>query len=81
MNGTTVIIRDRRQITLPALFDWVRVGQAVTIEMVAGKVIMQPFKEEKKVNWDKVYKAFDDIRKSGKQIDSTAFVVKDRESH
>jgi len=88
---TIAVVRDRYQITIPdevrQLITWAQPKSIVSIKVTDGKeLVIKPFesKQEDKVNWEKVWKAIHEARiisASGKNINLSKFIIKDRQRH
>jgi len=88
---TIAVVRDRYQITIPdevrQLINWAQPKSIISIKVTDKKeLIIKPFepKQEDKVNWEKVWKAIHEARiisASGKNINLSKFIIKDRQRH
>lgn len=88
-------IRERGQITIPAKFrhqlDWLTAETLVRIILSQSKLELKPLEvreieslpltKPKGINWNKVYKNMQLVSKSGKKVNLTKFLSKDRLQH
>lgn len=88
-------IRERGQITIPARFrnqlDWLTSETLVRIILSQSKLEVKPLEvreveslplaKPEETNWSKVYKNMQLVSKSGKKVNLTKFVSKDRLQH
>ncbi|OGK13746.1 hypothetical protein A3A93_05395 [Candidatus Roizmanbacteria bacterium RIFCSPLOWO2_01_FULL_38_12] len=87
MFSITAIVRSRGQLTIPGkvreVLDWPKSNTVVHITATADKkMIVEPFKGQLGIDWDKVWRA---IRRSrsfkGKKGNLSKFIIEDREKH
>ena len=85
MKDTIAVIRDRYQLTIPEeirrALVWLDSQKVVRLVLVdKDKFLVEPYKGEA-VNWQKIWRGLERIKKQGKKISLTEFVVSDRETH
>ncbi|HUW21548.1 MAG TPA: hypothetical protein VMW41_02660 [Candidatus Bathyarchaeia archaeon] len=85
MNGETVIIRDRYQITIPyslrKMLTWLVPKKVVRVKIInKEKVLIEPYREIK-VDWQEIFRQLTIIRDWGAKTSLSQFIAKDREFH
>lgn len=84
---TVAIIRDRGQLTIPDSIrkqaQWAKPSSVVTISVDAADTItIKPHGEQKKVDWDKLWKMIRRVRSfKGKSFSASKFIAEDRYRH
>lgn len=84
---TTLIIRDRWQITIPdeirKFLDWAKPRAVVSISVSASKeLIIKPYTQGRKLDWKKIRDGIELARSiKGKQGNLSKFIIEDRERH
>jgi len=82
----TAIVRDRWQVTIPPQVRdvWVQPGSALEWEAEEDKLVVTPYAEKKKPDWNKIWagvKKCRSYKSTAKQMPLSEFVIKDREKH
>ncbi len=84
---TVAIIRDRGQLTIPdgirKQVGWASPSSVVTISVdTANTITIKPHGEQKKVNWDTLWKMIRLVRSfKGKSFSASKFIAEDRYRH
>jgi len=84
MKDTIAVIRDRYQLTIPEeirrALVWLDSQKVVRLVLVdKDKFLVEPYKG-KAVDWRKIWRSLEKIKKQGKKISLAEFVVSDRET-
>ncbi len=81
---TTVIIRDRFQLTIPeavrGCLDWLAPGLAVKLSLQNNSLVLEPYRRGA-VSWEEIWKVVKSAVKKGKKTSLADFIVSDRGSH
>ena len=82
----TAIVRDRWQVTIPPQVRdvWVEPGSVLMWEAEEDKLVVTPYSEKKKPDWNKIWAGIRQCRSfksKGKDIPASQFIIEDRNRH